>query len=362
MVWADLILCQTYLRLNSTSHILSVCMESINGTRSTDESCMHPNRRPFYALHSWLIYGPKSMSKTFMLFPSIAHPFTSSEERNLRLLFRNVSILFCADGCENEIVEKISNKKSLNSSQVNFFVYLLWAVTNRIKWFKNEINLFFLGWCAWEKMGSLYAKKVIVEQEVYTAVEKRVWNPPTLLWRIDFADAECWMLNADVKSFGTKSQNDPTNSCVIVLTLCSFWPNKLLCKFDNVAFLPLARPTQATSLDMNLKTKWIQLEIGKSELCLLSHLTMLHIYLLVGVCVFVYKVWQKLWSDCLENSIRKNARAVYSIRYFGLSFHVGSLKNLRTIFHCSTTFRSHTIILNQLQKKWTTNPRLCFSQ
>lgn len=50
-------------------------------------------------------------------------------------------------------------------------------------------------------------------------------------------------LNVDVKSFShKKSQNDPSNPCVIVLTLCCFGANKLLCKFDNVKFSTLARP------------------------------------------------------------------------------------------------------------------------
>lgn len=122
--WFNIVCGTGYTFVSALSHIF-ICtqrMESINRMRSTDESCMHPNRRPFYALHSWLIYGPKSMSETFVLFfhPLPIH-FIRREKFTATIWKRFHPFLW-----NQEWMWKWNRaKKSSNKSRVNFFVYIL---------------------------------------------------------------------------------------------------------------------------------------------------------------------------------------------------------------------------------------------
>lgn len=121
---------------------------------------------------------------------------------------------------------------------------------------------------------------------------------------IDLVDVECWC-----EKFLHKVTKWPYQSMCNCFDIVFFGANKLLCKFDNVEFCQRWRVQTTSSLDMNLKAKWIQLEIKIKTLSIkpFDNASYLPDWVCLCMqCAHHHHVWQRTWCGWLFRGFQTN--------------------------------------------------------
>lgn len=214
----------------------------MNRMRSMDDSCNASNRRPFYAFLPWLIYGPNSWEK-LLLFRC---PFSLSEKV---AAIWNVSIplIWIQEWMWKWNREKMRTKRVWTVVVKSIFLNSLTGGKNRIKWFENEINLFFWVMCM-KKNWKFVQKKRSLCKRKYTEERKQLHKKKGFKsLDIDFGHAECWC-----EKFSHKVTKCPQCVCNC-FDIVYFWQTNCCANLIMWNFQQWHVQT-TSSLDMNLKT------------------------------------------------------------------------------------------------------------